>query len=44
MGESVRSGDLSDEEEEEKQEGVHGDRPAMDTTEARESKGREGRG
>jgi len=38
MDESVRSNDLGDEEEEEKQEGVrgvHGDRPAMDTTEGK---------
>jgi len=40
---SLRSGDLGDEEEEEYDERVHGDRPAMDTTEDRKPKGREGR-
>jgi len=47
MDESFRSSDLGDEEEEEEQgrvQGVHDDRPAMDTTEGKESKGREGRG
>lgn len=43
MNESLRSGDLGDEEEEEYDERVHGDRPAMNTTEDKKPKGREGR-
>lgn len=44
MNESVRGGDLGDEEQEHKQDGVHDDRPAMGTAERKESRGREGRG
>lgn len=47
VDESFRSSDLGDEEEKEEQgrvQGVHDDRPAMDTTEGKESKGRKGRG
>jgi len=44
MDESLRSGDLGDEEEEEYDERVHGDRPATSsTTEDRRPKGRGGR-
>ena len=44
---SFRSSDPGNKKEEEEQgrvQGVHDDRPAMDTTEGKESKGREGRG